>query len=65
MGSLDNIPEQEVRYSPVNMERRMKVGRMKMLVVAVRMEMMSMTVDMTRPSMETLTRAENHLEMQS
>ena len=65
MGSLDNIPEQEVRYSPVNMERRMKVGRMKRLVVAVRMEMMSMTVDMTRPNMETLTRVENHLEMQS
>merc|ERR1711971_767157 len=43
------------------MEMRMEVGRMNMLVVSVRREMMSITVEMTRPSMETLTRAENHL----
>ena len=65
MGSRDNIPEQEVRYSPVIMETRMEVGRMKRLVVSVRREMMSITVEMTRPSMERLTRAENHLEMKS
>ena len=46
------------------MERRMEVGRMKMLVVSVRREMMSITVEMTRPSMERLTRAENHLEIE-
>jgi len=61
VGSRDNIPEQEVRYSPVIMETRMEVGRMKRLVVSVRREMMSITVEMTRPSMERLTRAENHL----
>ena len=43
----------------------MEVGRMNMLVVPVRMEMISITVQMTRPSMETLTRAENHLEMKN
>ena len=32
-----------------------------MLVVSVRMDMMSITVEMTRNSMDTLTRVENHL----
>ena len=47
------------------MERRMEVGRMKMLEVSVRMEMISITVQMTRPNMATLTLAENHLEMEN
>ena len=40
---------------------RMEDGRMKIFVVSVRMEMISMTVEMTRKSRETLTRVENHL----
>ena len=62
-GSLDNIPAQEVRYRPENMEIRIEEGKMKILVVFERMEMMSITVEMTRPSIDKLTRIENHLEM--
>ena len=40
---------------------RMEDGRMKMLVVSVRREMINMTVEMTRNSIDTLTRVENHL----
>jgi len=40
---------------------RMEDGRMKIFVVSVRMEMISITVEMTRKSIETLTRVENHL----